>query len=627
MNTKQTTKTWSLNHLLLIPVILCAGLIPLIISYIQYIGNCSDFTWSSSLADSEDYFMYWKGQTFFVLTIVMLCITIIYCATNRSQLKLHKKEYPSYFIFIPLILYEVFVLFSAFGSDYSAIVQKGMDGQFQSVYSLLGYGLIVFYLLLIIKEEHQLQFLLDISMIFFAVMSVFVILQAAGINILNSSLIRNLTISKELQETMIGTINEENEFILTLSNIDQAAAYVGMILPLSLILTLHQIWLIKNIKKKKEPITISVLLRTILYLFVFISMAIAFFNAKSDVSIPVIFLTTIVGIIILIKQLKKIGMRIIGVIAVLFIFCIFFFMGNPSVFERMKESISVKPISAALESIETLEDKVVITVNGYSFSVTYNYDTSSEIFSFTILDEDGTDITHLYNTDTATFKDERFSMVQFDPVLYDNVVCIGITIEETLWCFTHEVEDGTYYYVNRFGRYDKLTNSATFSPLSGKETLFNKRGYIWGKTIPLLKETFFTGMGPGTFTIAFPQQNYVENSLYFPDTTISQAQNMYLQTAIETGISSMLCLILFFIWYVIKGLKTYFTHFFVSWKDWAGFACFLASISYLASTLFLDSNIATAPLFWVILGTSLSSMFLKKKQKKIEQPEKEEDFI
>ena len=90
----------------------------------------------------------------------------------------------------------------------------------------------------------------------------------------------------------------------------------------------------------------------------------------------------------------------------------------------------------------------------------------------------------------------------------------------------------------------------------GLETKGSGRIYIWSRTLPLLKKYFFVGSGPDTFYRAFPQNDYVGKEMY-ADTSarmIEKAHNGYLMTAVQTGVVSLILLLVFYGWYV----KTFF---------------------------------------------------------------------
>ena len=80
----------------------------------------------------------------------------------------------------------------------------------------------------------------------------------------------------------------------------------------------------------------------------------------------------------------------------------------------------------------------------------------------------------------------------------------------------------------------------------GHEKALSGRGYIWGRTIPLILKHLIWGSGPDTFAAEFPQTDYVMKAntgagMYQQLPT--KAHSLYLQTALQTGVLSLLCLI------------------------------------------------------------------------------------
>lgn len=66
----------------------------------------------------------------------------------------------------------------------------------------------------------------------------------------------------------------------------------------------------------------------------------------------------------------------------------------------------------------------------------------------------------------------------------------------------------------------------------GHERSLSGRGYIWGRTIPLLKKFLLWGSGPDTFTVKFPQTDYVMK--------VNTGLNMYQQLP-DKGITACIC--------------------------------------------------------------------------------------
>jgi len=90
----------------------------------------------------------------------------------------------------------------------------------------------------------------------------------------------------------------------------------------------------------------------------------------------------------------------------------------------------------------------------------------------------------------------------------------------------------------------------------GMGTFGSNRGYIWSRTIPMLKSTIVAGKGPDTFALYFPQYDFLNKLRYYQTGGIfvDKAHNMYLQTALNTGILSLLALLAIFGMYAVSSI-------------------------------------------------------------------------
>ncbi|HOK49432.1 MAG TPA: O-antigen ligase family protein, partial [Sedimentibacter sp.] len=133
--------------------------------------------------------------------------------------------------------------------------------------------------------------------------------------------------------------------------------------------------------------------------------------------------------------------------------------------------------------------------------------------------------------------------------------------------------------------------------------------YIWSRTIPMLKDTLIIGYGPDNFPMVFPQEDYVgrfnvgnEGML---NIVIDKPHNMYLQTAVNTGVISLLALLAIWGIYIFDSLKIYLKGNMETFAEYMGAATFLSITAYLVAGLFNDSIVSVAPLFWILLGMGI----------------------
>ena len=140
--------------------------------------------------------------------------------------------------------------------------------------------------------------------------------------------------------------------------------------------------------------------------------------------------------------------------------------------------------------------------------------------------------------------------------------------------------------------------------------LVSNRGYIWSRTIPMLKDSIFIGYGPDNFTMVFPQEDYIgrfnTGTTGMTNMVIDKPHNMYLQTAVNTGVISLLALLFMWAFYLFDCVKLYIKGNMNSFTEYIGAAIFISIMAYLVAGLFNDSVVSVAPLFWVLLGMGIA---------------------
>ena|GEM_PF-973058 len=146
----------------------------------------------------------------------------------------------------------------------------------------------------------------------------------------------------------------------------------------------------------------------------------------------------------------------------------------------------------------------------------------------------------------------------------------------------------------------------------GRELLGSSRGYIWSRTIPMLKQTILLGHGPDTYAIYYPQYDYVGKLRFLGSVNliVDKPHNMYLQTAVNTGVLSLLALLALWFGYLLWSARLYYKSNFENIYSVAGVGIFFGLIGYMVTGLFNDSLVSVAPVFWGLLGTGMACNFI-----------------
>lgn len=142
---------------------------------------------------------------------------------------------------------------------------------------------------------------------------------------------------------------------------------------------------------------------------------------------------------------------------------------------------------------------------------------------------------------------------------------------------------------------------------AGREQVGSARGFIWSRTLPLLLETMVLGYGPDTFALVFPQQDFAGKFLVYgtTDMVVDKAHNLFLQSAVNTGVLSALALLILFGSYLVTATRVYLKHPPGDGAEVVGVACLAGVAGYLVAAIFNDSVVSVAPVFWATLGLGL----------------------
>ena len=574
-------------NLYILPLIFIVAILPLIMKLKDYNPNLAQFIWYSNSIEQQDFFLYYK-QWIFVVVIAIMVIIMAYRIFVT-------KKYPRFLpILIPLSVYAILALLSAIFSKYASFSFLGSMEQFESVFVILGYCLIVFYVILFINTENDVRNIVKYLLFSVLIFGMLGLSQFIGHDFFATELGTKLITSAEYVKNNGGLtfVFGKNRVYLTLYNPNYVGVYVALIAPVFLILLMFS---------KK-------LINSLLYLFTLIGLIICVIGAQS---ISGLIGLAIAGIGILFFMWKYLIKRLYITIPVLISLVIAVFVIN-----ALNDNFMIKRIQGILQvptkteknltNIVTGDDRVTLTYKGNQMNIAMLLEDTTSLH-FDITDEDNNVINNTYDNASGliTIQDERYPGFSIMPVQYGDYLSFDVKIDGYDWYFTNQTEDGTYYLHTRFGKLDKVV-SAPSAIFTGYEMIATGRGYIWGRTIPLVKHYVFLGSGPDTFTMAFPQQDYLGFYNYeVGSNLITKPHNLYLQIAVQTGLFSLIAFLLFYIIYFISSIRIYIKGRFHSYYAQVGVAIFIGTIAYMVAGLTNDSSITTAPVFWTLISIGI----------------------
>jgi hypothetical protein len=193
-----------------------------------------------------------------------------------------------------------------------------------------------------------------------------------------------------------------------------------------------------------------------------------------------------------------------------------------------------------------------------------------------------------------------------------------VGIEGLGWRFVDAGESAGYYFVNPAHCLVKIQQAKKALPR--KYWRFaNGRGYVWAKTLPLLKNYIFLGSGPDTFYMVYPWNDYVDQSYVIQkETVFNRPHSLYLQMGIQTGVLSLLAFLVFVGGYLLQSLRIYGKRRTISLNqiEILGFGIFGGVLGYLITGLVNDSMVGIAQFFWCFIGFGIGINQMVENQRK-----------
>jgi O-antigen ligase len=183
---------------------------------------------------------------------------------------------------------------------------------------------------------------------------------------------------------------------------------------------------------------------------------------------------------------------------------------------------------------------------------------------------------------------------------------IGLSGDTQIWPFVL-TEEGVFYHNNENGKRVKLRN-VPHAGWSDNPNFGSGRGYIWSRTLPLLRDTIFLGRGADTYCIYFPHDDYVGkyNAGWNINMVVDKPHNMYLGAAVGTGVISVAALLALFLIYLAQSFRLYLRMQYDDFVSVVGVGIFFGVLGFLVSAFVDDSSVSVMPLFYGLFGVGIA---------------------
>ncbi len=597
----------------MLPPVLMAGIVPLLMRQYEYETGLTEYAWYSSPGSAIDFFLGWKSVALSVLAFVMACCVIVRLRKTQRKIEFAK-------LFLPLFGYGVLAFLSACFSVNRSFSFFGGFGHFETVWVLLSYVLVVYYIFLYADVELKLQVVADAMCLGASIIGVLGALQGVGLDLFTTVAFQKLITTEELLQSVGGNMPanfDDNNATATLYNPNYMGVYCSLLVPFLVVMLVFE-------KSKWRRIWHGGSLAVVI---------VALITSRSRAGLLAAAAAVCVALVFAAKKLLKWWFLVIPALnlAVVLVLLVNAYNDN-AILERFKNIFAADEITVAeeiaadgtvirktgLTELYTEADGVAFTYNEQSMKISlYEEDAVCKV---KVTDSLGGEAELLVNEENKeyTFRHPALGGVKLTPGFVGEQPALLLYAEGD-WYFVYNEAKGCYQYIADSGMESDMIMAASLG-FKNRQRFFSGRGFIWSRTLPLLKDHIFLGSGPDTFILEFPQEDYLQmEKAGFGNSIITKPHSWYLQVAVQTGVLSLVCLLAFYVWYAVQSLRMYAFRKPTTQTEALGMAAFIGSIGYMISGISNDSMVVTAPVFWAVMGLGVAANAMVKKYRSAEQ--------
>lgn len=608
--------------LALFPAIIFTAFIVMITRMHVYERPMGQFFWSGGDSTLTDFFSYFKMVGIVVCAILALVIILYKVVT---QTLLIKKSYA----YIPMAVYSLFVVLSYIFSDYKEFTLWGWNDRFEGTITLLCYMVMLFFIINFINTEKQVKWIIYPLAVSSAILSLLGITQALDHDFFRTTIGKKL-ITPSWFWDQVDSLNftfQNKEIYQTVYNINYVSFYLTLLIPLFGML------FIRSVMAGKEEALLKKLAWGVLFALLIFNLI----GSQSSGGLMGMAAVVVVGLIVLNKRLIQWWRPVIAlVVLTLIVGGVTYERWTPELFGAIN-SVSGKQVLAVpgqkkseettpgetaapaakhyIDYIETEGNDIIVSIEGNEMTLTTFPD---EPIAIKVKDSEGNAI-KLIPTEVSPvyiFDNESFTMCTIQPAEDEKGSHYFIlTTDGNPWPF-RLTEEGPLY-INGTGALIDMHRVPAIG-WENNQSFGSGRGYIWSRTLPMMKDTLLLGRGADAYCIYFPHEDYVGkyNSGTFSSNIniiVDKPHNMYMGMVVGTGGISLLAFLALVALYMIQSIRVYLKRGISSLFDVIGISIFLGTCGFLVAGLVNDSTVSVMPMFYGLLGIGFSvNQILKK---------------
>ncbi len=581
------------SKLLLLPLMLIVSLIPIIVKMHTFSTNLTGYDWAPNQKYAVDFFLYYKQWCFVIISSVLIIIIGLRGVFDKKTLKFTK-------IFYPLFTYGTLSLISTIISKYRLFGFSGYIEQFENVFCIIGYVLVIYYCYLIIESEYELRLLINALAVGALLVGIFGTFQFLGFDYFNNKLFQSFIFQTGTDMSTLDFTFESNRVYSTLFNPNYVGVYFSLLIPLFTSLLFFS----------------SKLYQYFLYSAVILTSSICLLGSQSKTGLLSIIFSVILLVIFLRKKLIRLWYIVIPIATLVVLSLSLYNLAmNNKLINSINNAFNIAKVEMPdLSLVNTSDQGVDITYKNNLLRISLNADhnlilsdSNNNIVEYIICDSiDSTGI-------LVQPQDLRFSDILIANYVNDSAIDFCLFIKDDVLPFSTKAVPNTYTFYNQFEKFSPFLTAKSID-FRGYERFGTNRGFIWSRTIPLISNYILLGSGADSFAFAYPQYDYVYLKHFgFNNSIVSKPHNLYLQISIQSGLLSLIAFLSFFIIYIVQSLKLYFKCSFNDFKAQIGISTLIAIISFLFTGLSNDSSITVSPVFYTVVGIGIAANTMVKK--------------
>lgn len=594
-----------------IPLIILVSIVPLLVRIVpvKIVEEEAISIWNTT--STMEFFSQFKASVIMLLIGIILIISFF--IFNKKDVK--KDPYLK-LIYIATIVYVGAIILSVICSKYKHTAWWGIADRAEGGIMLIAYVIMLLYTLYIIKDVEEYGLIVNGLTITVVLMTFLGFYQYIGKDLfVVSEWGKQLIIPdkyKEYRES-IEQLYTERRAYGTLFHYNYIGSFTAMMIPLFGVLALFTKGYIKKL----------------IYAIVCVSSVFLLFFSTSRAGIIGLSISMVILIIMCAKIIIRKWKLTLPILLVIMLGVIGvnkategqLFERIPSLVEDISgfftsgEEGDYKE-SLPLQGIQQENGQLIIQVKQHTLYVTMEQE------GLVFKDEKGEPVSVGTSDTSYIIKDERFNQLKFSKLTQ-------ITNVNDYWAL--DTSMGRLVFGGNLLSGLQLVDINSLEPIElvepeaigfkGKERIGSARGYIWSRSLPILKEHILVGSGPDCFVFEFPQQDYLGKMCAYGTTNmlIDKPHNLYLQIGINQGGIALVAFLIMIGVYLIQSIKLYGFRSYYQERYAIGMAIMLAIVGYLGAGIFNDSVVSVAPIFWVLLGTGMAINYLNAKMNRREE--------